>query len=41
MVNLSGRFKMNDNQLNTSRPEIGKALREHVCDVCIMLAYPK
>ncbi|KAI7899279.1 protein-tyrosine phosphatase-like protein [Cokeromyces recurvatus] len=29
MVNISGRFKMNDNQLNTSRPEIGKALREH------------
>ncbi|KAI8369866.1 tyrosine phosphatase family-domain-containing protein [Choanephora cucurbitarum] len=29
MVNISGRFKMNDNQLNTSRPEIGQALREH------------
>ncbi|KAI8091483.1 tyrosine phosphatase family-domain-containing protein [Gilbertella persicaria] len=29
MVNISGRFKMNDNQINTSRPEIGKALREN------------
>ncbi|CEP15548.1 hypothetical protein [Parasitella parasitica] len=29
VVNLSGRYKMNDNQLKTSRPEIGKALEEH------------
>ncbi|KAI8637892.1 protein-tyrosine phosphatase-like protein [Parasitella parasitica] len=29
VVNLSGRYKMNDNQLKTSRPEIGKALQEH------------
>lgn len=29
-VNVSGRFKMNDNQIYRNRPEIGQGLKEKV-----------
>lgn len=30
LVNVSGRYKMNDNQIYRNRPEIGKGLTENV-----------